>query len=49
MSKKIRRCPACDTNNAVDAAKCLVCDQPLRASRVRGVRVSRVRRSRDLG
>lgn len=48
MSAKTRKCRHCDTNNATTATDCAVCGLPLPRSRVRGVRVSRVRRSRDL-
>lgn len=48
MPTRTRKCHACDTNNDSTAAECIVCNLPLRRSRVRGVRVSRVRRSRDL-
>ncbi len=48
MPTRTRKCPACDTNNDSTAAECIVCNLPLPRSRVRGVRVSRVRRSRDL-
>lgn len=47
MSTTIR-CERCDTWNAPGRdARCRVCDEPVPASRVRGTRTSRVRRSRD--
>ncbi|MEU2284220.1 hypothetical protein ABZ614_20130 [Streptomyces sp. NPDC013178] len=48
MTAKTRKCRACDTNNDTTARDCVVCGLPLPRSRVRGTRVSRVRRSRDL-
>ncbi|MEU0031784.1 hypothetical protein [Streptomyces sp. NPDC006335] len=48
MPTKTRKCHDCDTNNATTATDCAVCGRPLPRSRVRGARVSRVRRSRDL-
>lgn len=48
MSGKTRKCRDCDTNNDTAARECIVCGLRLPQSRVRGVRVSRVRRSRDL-
>lgn len=38
----IWKCSDCETNNARRRPKCQVCDRPRPASRVSGLRVSRV-------
>ncbi|MEJ8653748.1 hypothetical protein WKI65_44195 [Streptomyces sp. MS1.AVA.3] len=40
-----RKCTDCDTNNDHTAPRCIVCDRPFPRSRVRGTRVSRIRKN----
>lgn len=48
MPDQTKQCPSCDTNNERIRRLCSVCGEQLPDSRVRGVRCSRVRKSRDL-
>ncbi|MFE7117042.1 hypothetical protein ACFU99_16685 [Streptomyces sp. NPDC057654] len=41
-----KKCPQCNTNNDIAADLCMACEQKLPRSRVRGTRISRVRRGR---
>lgn len=48
MPDQIKQCRSCDTNNERLRSLCSVCGEQLPASRVRGARCSRVRKSHDL-